>query len=351
MINYVRTGTFSGSGLSLRDALLLRSELRDIDLYALARDPSLAIARARAVLEAHRSGGTPWSKTASWSAGNQRLLERRMDVWSCPVVIVQTMAAFVPPAHARYVVYTDRVSKETEPGVSRFHSAGTRFWAEREVELVRRAKHVFVMGPSTKDALIAKYGVDASRCTVVGAAPNFEARPKPASSLPNRILFVGTNWELKGGSVLLAAFARLQASRPDVRLTIVGSAPTGPIPDGVTVVGRVPASEIASFYASADLLCVPTYHEAFGVAYVEALQTGIPCVGTTVGNVAWIIDDAGHCVTPGDVDGLTSAIIDVFERYSHFAMAAASRGAYLARTHTWGIIAGSLLAALHEDSA
>jgi glycosyltransferase involved in cell wall biosynthesis len=346
VLTYLHLGAFSGSALSLRDAIGERVAMRPVDLMPLSRSPALLPARAAALLEARRtSRAVPWTKTARWSSALQRRL-RRVGVLdpASPLLVVQTLPAFVLDERYRYAVYTDRVGREgaTVGGVhtSRF----TARWLEREAEFLRGAAHVFVMGPSTKRVLTGEYGIATDRVSVVGAGPNMrlgDSRPRTAG---RRLLFVGTQWELKGGPVLLEAFAALRLQHPGLELMLAGSVPPGPLPSGVTCLGRVPHEAMDALYDQADLLVIPTHMEAFGIALVEGLVKGLPCVCSTVGNQPWIVGDAGRAVPPGDAVALAGALAEVVRDYPTFQACALRRGAELRQEMRWSTVADRICA-------
>jgi glycosyltransferase involved in cell wall biosynthesis len=58
------------------------------------------------------------------------------------------------------------------------------------------------------------------------------------------------------------------------------------------------------------VFCLPTRFEPFGIAFLEAMHWGLPCVGTDTGAVAeMIVDgDTGYAVPPDDVDALERSL-------------------------------------------
>ena len=347
-LTYVRHGTFSGSAVSLRRALADRIDICDIDLLPLGRKPALVLSRIRSLMEAAREGPeVPWTKTKSWSATLQRELEHKGSLDSeKPLLAIQTLAALDIP-DVRYAIYTDRVALEGSQVGGRFASKFSREWLGREIRFLRGAKHVFVMGPSTRAVLVDDYGLDPSRVVVVGAGPNCYLGSQRISDRCRRLLFVGTQWELKGGPDLLAAFGRINKHHPELKLLLVGSQPSHALPEGVTALGRVPHDKMDSIYSRADAVVIPAHMEAFGISLVEALIKGLPCIGTTIGNQPWIIRDAGRCVESGNVTAIENAIIELLGDYASFASRARTRGSMLSRTMTWERVAGRIL----DDSA
>ncbi|MDI2130192.1 glycosyltransferase family 4 protein [Yinghuangia seranimata] len=364
---FLHAGAFSGSAPGLLKALRGRGTgVTAFDLMPLAREPRLAAARLRATAEARRTGaGTPWTKTAAWPAAVQRYVQRRgLLEQGRPLLIVQTLPALLPPAGVRYGVYTDRVGLEgTEGGdgagerhdpaggTGEHRSRYTRGWLARERAMIARAHRVFVMGQSTADAVVERYGVPEERVVVVGAGVNVPAEGDvPAGrELPEKtphLLFVGVEWERKGGPELMEAFRRVRAEEPSWRLTLAGSAPEGALPPGVTSAGRVPHERMPELYAQADALVIPTHREPFGIALVEALTRGLPCVGTTVGNQRTIVGDAGVLVPPGDVDALTDALRALHRDYAELRARAEKHGAVLRATMTWPHVAQTIVEGL-----
>jgi glycosyltransferase involved in cell wall biosynthesis len=350
VLTYLHLGAFSGSALSLRDALSEQTTIRPVDLLPLSRSPALLPARAAAVLEARRAvtpvpAPVPWTKTARWSSALQRRLRRTgvLDPAS-PLLVVQTLPAFVLDDRYSYAVYTDRVGREGAAVGGAHSSRFTAGWLERESEFLRGAAHVFVMGPSTKRVLTADYGLAADRVTVVGAGPNMRLGGSRHRTACRRLLFVGTQWELKGGPALLEAFAALRLRHPELELILAGSVPPGPLPSGVSCMGRVPPDAMDAVYDRADLLVIPTHMEAFGIALVEGLVKGLPCVCSTVGNQPWIVGDAGRAVPPGDALALAEALADVVRDYPLYQARALRRGDELRQEMRWSTVAGRICA-------
>jgi glycosyltransferase involved in cell wall biosynthesis len=203
------------------------------------------------------------------------------------------------------------------------------------------------MGPSTKDVLLRDYGLADEQVLVVGAGPNMALGPVGAARPRcRRLLFVGTQWELKGGPELLSAFATLRRDVPDLELQVVGSSPEGPLPEGMSVLGRVPHEQMDLVYSRADAVVIPSHVEAFGIALLEGLSKGLPCVGTAINNQAWIIGDAGECVQPGAVDALVAALGRLIRDYPRYRHRAEVRGGQIRQQLTWDHVAEVICADL-----
>ncbi len=112
--------------------------------------------------------------------------------------------------------------------------------------------------------------------------------PRVASQTGCRFLFVGTQFEVKGGRVLLRAFRRVHDFDPAAKLTVITHLPTeyaelanGP---GVALYpAEFSRDEIVSrFILNADVLVHPTYMESFGLVVLEAIAHGVAVISTDV---------------------------------------------------------------------
>lgn len=74
------------------------------------------------------------------------------------------------------------------------------------------------------------------------------------------------------------------------------------ISDKVFFTGYVDNSEIEKIYEIIDVLVLPSRRETFGLVLLEAMQFGIPCIGSDVGGIPEIITDGkdGYLFTSGD---------------------------------------------------
>src|SRR4029077_11713442 len=70
-------------------------------------------------------------------------------------------------------------------------------------------------------------------------------------------------------------------------------------------------ANLAEAYTSADVFALPTRFEPFGVAFVEAMHFGLPCIGPRACAVPEIIVDGetGFTVPVDDVEALTDRLL------------------------------------------
>jgi len=124
------------------------------------------------------------------------------------------------------------------------------------------------------------------------------------------VLAVGRLHPVKGLSDLAEACAPL-----DCELVLVGSgAEEGRLrargQANLRLTGRIETSELADWYAAANVVALASLHEGFPLTVLEALAAGRGVVATTVGGVPDVVRDGetGWLVPPRDVRALRSAI-------------------------------------------
>lgn len=133
------------------------------------------------------------------------------------------------------------------------------------------------------------------------------------------LLFVGRITKDKGVFELLNVFSRLTKVKSDVFLLLVGPDEGGITEqlksiisyahrDKLKVVGFTREPE--AFMATADILCLPSYREGFGMVALEAAACEVPSVGTDIHGLqdAVIHKKTGLLVPLGCEDALLNAL-------------------------------------------
>jgi len=213
-----------------------------------------------------------------------------------------------------HFVYTDHthLANLRYPGATRA-VLFSRGWIELETGIYKRTRGNLVMSGFIRKSLIEDYHCDPARITVIGAAPNLPPPgrlPENAGYSNRTVLFVGIDWERKGGPVLVEAFRKVLEKMPDARLIIAGSRPAVDLPN-VEIVGRVPLTEVSGLLLRSSVLALPSLREPQGVNAIEALMHRIPVVASRIGALPDMVED-GECgviVPPNDADALAGALV------------------------------------------
>lgn len=238
----------------------------------------------------------------------------------------------IAQSHFDATLQTQSLFDASHPSVPNFvytdHVANVRFisawhgdvlypsgdWFALETQIYQNAAHVFVFGASIRDKLIEDYGVEMDRVTVVGGAARPAKNPdtSPEIYAKQRILFVGREWDRKGGPDLIEAFRKLRKRLPEATLTIAGDAPKLDI-EGCTVLGAVSRDRLDDLFRETSCFCMPSRLEPFGLVYVEAMTYAKPVVATLTGDIPDIVEHekTGLLVPVGDPDALCDALYNI----------------------------------------
>ena len=133
------------------------------------------------------------------------------------------------------------------------------------------------------------------------------------------VLFSGSLIRRKGVDTLAAAFRQVASGRPDLRLVFVGdgeererlAAQLEGCKDQVTFTGFQSWDALPAFYQQADLLCVPSRHDGWGLVVPEGLAAGLPVIGTRqTGAARELLRDGmnGWLIEAGNVQSLVEAL-------------------------------------------
>ena len=232
------------------------------------------------------------------------LLEQRRG--SYDVLLADETLSFIPPGVKEdrpYVIYTDNTYALTR----RFYpewlgpsaTENDRLQAyEREV--FRSAHSVCCMSKFVAGSAIDDYGCREDRVRVVGAGTAVVPFDDSQRVSQPTALFVGFDFNVKGGSTLLAAWEIVRAQLPEARLWMVGPQPRTS-DSSIHWYGRVGDRDVLrDLFQKASLFVMPARYEAFGIAFVEAMMHGLPAIGTR------------RCALPELIsEGETGLLVDV----------------------------------------
>jgi glycosyltransferase involved in cell wall biosynthesis len=175
--------------------------------------------------------------------------------------------------------------------------------------VVRRATTIICVSEYLRRELETKVPDARGKTEVVSSGVDLErfaVAPSPNGS--PRFLCIGALEERKNVVRLADAFARFS----DGTLTFAGDGSLRHELEhrpGVTLVGRVPHTEIPRLIAESHVVCQPSLIEPLGQALLEGMAAGRSVVGTRIGGPPeFVPPDAGVLVDPLDVDALTAAL-------------------------------------------
>jgi len=211
------------------------------------------------------------------------------------------------------------------------------FWGERPGfrqtglagRLLRRWKLAKLHASTAPIWGIGKFAVDGYREEFGAERPYFNLPyfsdlerfnvPAREEKRERTFLFSGSLIARKGVDLLAAAFVRLAQEVPHVRLRIVGDGELrepvtrvlGPVSERVEFVGFSDWDQLPGEYAKADVLCVPSRYDGWGLVVPEGLASGLPVIASERMGAALEFVKSGRngwLVRAGDVEALLEAM-------------------------------------------
>jgi phosphatidylinositol alpha-1,6-mannosyltransferase len=222
-----------------------------------------------------------------------------------------------------------------------------------------RAKSVIATTTYTAREFCYFNEIDHERCMVIPLSGDIQARQFDRLP-PERELRLMTVSRLsaadryKGFDCLLASVRRgLECGLP-LTLQIVGSgddserlravASSLGIQDFIRFRGSLTDAELEQVYSESHVFVMPSKKEGFGIVYLEAMATGLPCIGANHGGVPEVIEHgkSGFLVEYDDAEQIVCylrALLESPELYgslSHGARRRAEDLGFDAMAHCWG---------------
>lgn len=330
-----RYDSWSGTAKSVVDHLRLDGHTvttADADLYGLERmlaaGLSFAPNRKRWGVKYHL-GNVGYGFRSRKAAG---IIAQHRAATDC---ILQIGATFEPTGRGTipYTMFCDSNIVTSLEG-AKYGVSDTAWLSSSEFEAIRRretpiyqnAACIMTISEWLRRSFIEHFSVPADRVVTVGAGPNLdlkkvpEPRVKPRDGAPT-ILFVGKQFERKGGAYLLEAFKLVRQQMPDARLIIVGPVTSPSSDPGVEWIGNLNKNteegwaRMAAAYGDADVFCLPSLFEPFGIVILEAMFFGLPCVGTAEWAIPEMIADGetGYTVPRANAAALAERFLELLK--------------------------------------
>jgi glycosyltransferase involved in cell wall biosynthesis len=176
---------------------------------------------------------------------------------------------------------------------------------------------------------------------------------------PNRpptFISVSNLHEGKGVDITLRALAALRnGGMTNWRYIIVGDgyqraflenlARLLKISDQVRFLGLQPHSRIPGLLREADVFVLPSYREAFGIVYIEAMAAGLLTIGVHgQGPEAFIVDNnTGFLIAPQSIESLHNRLVEIFQRPDQMRSIAAAGQKFVQENMSWNAHATRLI--------
>lgn len=233
--------------------------------------------------------------------------------------------------------------------------------ARLEARNARRADLVLATSGYCRRAIVRHYGVNPNKIGIVPEGIDLarwrSVNAERSERKGTTILCVARQYPRKHIADLVRAVPLVRATIPDARAVIVGDGPEHEhlralaarlsLGDAIRFTGAVPDSELESLYRQAGVFCLPSVQEGFGIAFLEAMASGLPVVAVRTAAVPEVVPDgqAGLLAAPNQPAEIAAYLIRVLrspaerERLESF-------GRQHVQQYDWDRVAGRFLDAI-----
>lgn len=173
-------------------------------------------------------------------------------------------------------------------------------WEGNRIERLahKRSRWVVFTSQWAADSAINHYKTDPSKVHVIPFGPNLDeipARDEVLCEKPShvcKLLFLGVEWNRKGGDIAFDTLQQLKSMGLNATLTVCGCTPPEGISDeNMTVIPYINKNNFDEYKVFIELLrshhflVLPTRAECFGVVFCEASAFAMPSITTDTGGI------------------------------------------------------------------
>jgi len=167
---------------------------------------------------------------------------------------------------------------------------------------VRKSSKLIYPSHWAANSAMNDYGATADKTHIIPMGANFDEVPTDAQIADKqltrdvRLLFVGIDWERKGGSVAFETLRALERLNISASLTVVGCVPPAEFfHPRLTVVPFLDKNnprhrqQLFDIYLNSEIFILPTRAECSAIVFCEAAAFGLPSFGSETGGVPCVI--------------------------------------------------------------
>lgn len=299
---------------------------------------------------------------------SQQLTQQSFDVIVAPtgeaeLAFLQTDIPTVLITDSTY-----RIMRDYYPAFSNILNSS---WNELEMvesQAIQKTDLLLYASPWAARSAIEDYHAEKEKVHVLPLGANFEQSP-PKEILQQRkksdrcrLLFIGVNWERKGGEIAFETLLKLEEVGIPAELTVVGCIPPKQfahehmkIIPFINKNDETQRKELEKLYLTSDFLLFPTRNECYGIVVCEANAFGLPALAADTGGVSGVVTDGENgFLLPHSARGdrYAEVIAQVYGDEQRYAeLVRSSRAAFDDRLNwdTWGMTAKRLIDELLEQ--
>lgn len=168
-----------------------------------------------------------------------------------------------------------------------------------EKKALSKSEKIIFASDWAKNSAINDYSINSSKCITIPFGANLSKVPEIRNIDFKRkgneinLLFLGVDWERKGGDIAIATVKELRKRKIKANLTIVGCYPPYEIKESyIKLEGFLNKNiekeekKLTEIISNSDILILPTKAECAGIAFSEACAYGLPSITFDTGGIS-----------------------------------------------------------------
>jgi glycogen(starch) synthase len=237
---------------------------------------------------------------------------------------------------------------ETLYPIKRFSSQKNKEkWMEKEREAYEKATLLFPWSNLVAQSLQIDYGINPEKIIVTGSSGNLQDKFPGEKKFGSKIiLFNGSDFQIKGGDILIEAFKKAYANDSSIKLYIIGL-DNGPDAENVFYKGGVNQEGLKELFAECDIVAAPARCDAYPGFVIEAMQFGIPCIVSDRGGMPEIVDHQQNGIVLHElsVNELSNAITNLLNDRASLVKYSKAAQDKIRSTLNWDVVANNIASA------
>lgn len=226
--------------------------------------------------------------------------------------------------------------------------------AERAI--AERCDGVFTIADYVRDDWMAEYALSADKVVAIGTGlgGNLTLDGFQKDYARGHLLYVGKHgFDIKGGPLLLAGFARALEQRPDLKLVIIADAADPTLAPHMPAIAANPAidfrqtgtPDFVDLVRGAALYAAPAAFEPWGLIYLESLMVETPVLGLDRSAMAQLTDGGrvGFLVEEESAEAVGAAIVDAMSDPERLARMGREGRRFVETNFTWDKAAARII--------
>ena len=204
---------------------------------------------------------------------------------------------------------------------------------KQEAAVLSLAAQIVVTSEATKRILIDDLGQEAARITVAPPGLDYADAPERPEKSEPEILTVASLTPRKGHEELVIALSRLKhlnwtarwigpVDRDEAHFEAVKAAIVETeLTSRIRIEGALSGDALERAYEEADIFCLPSRYEGYGMVFAEAMMRALPIIACNAGAVADLVPPRAGVLTPaGDPAAMADALAEVLGDHAFRAM-------------------------------